>query len=251
MTPLLEALEAAASSPVVLVASDYDGTLAPIVADPDLAHPDERAMAALVALGELPDTYAAILSGRDAAVLQRLSHDPAGVELVGSHGAEQAGRIPDLEPGTRNDLARAQSELAALTLEFPGSRLEAKPAGVAFHYRNVRAALRPEAESAARQVGLTFPALTTLLGKRVVELTGSRINKGDALRVLLERCRASVVVFIGDDVTDEDAFAALRAGDVGIKVGEGETTAGFRVGDQSHVAGILEAFLAVRGRGVA
>lgn len=251
MTLLLKALKAAASSPVVLVASDYDGTLAPIVADPDLAHPDERAMAALVSLGDLPDTYAAILSGRDAAVLRRLTHDPAGIELVGSHGAERAGRMPDVEPGARNDLAKAQARLAALTIEFPGSQLELKPAGVAFHYRNVSADLHTAAESAARQVGLSYPDLTTLLGKRVVELIGSSVNKGDALRVLRDRCRASLVIFIGDDVTDEDAFAALRAVDLGIKVGAGSTAARFRVGDQSDVAGILETFLTVRRRDVA
>jgi trehalose 6-phosphate phosphatase len=59
------------------------------------------------------------------------------------------------------------------------------------------------------------------------------------------------VVFIGDDVTDEDAFTALRAEDVGIKVGAGATAAEFRVGDQSEVAGILESFLIVRRRNVA
>lgn len=250
MTPLQEALQATASSRVVLVASDYDGTLAPIVADPDLAHPDERAIAALVALGELPDTYAAILSGRDAAVLQRLTLDPAGVELVGSHGAEQAGRPPDVERAVRKYLDMAQAQLTALTTDFPGSHLEQKPAGIAFHYRNVRPALRQEAEAAARKVGQSFPSLTTLLGKRVVELAGSRVNKGDALRVLRDRCDASAVVFIGDDVTDEDAFAALRAEDLGIKVGAGATAAGFRVEDQSAVAGILESFFAYRGQKV-
>lgn len=250
---LEEALEAAAGSPVLLVASDYDGTLAPIVADPDLAYPDGRALAALVALGGLPDTHAAILSGRDAAVLQRLTGTPAGIELVGSHGAERAGLIPEVDKTAREDLALALDRLEALIAEFPGARLERKPAGVAFHYRNVEPELRSSAEAAARRVGEDYVTLSTLPGKRVVELTGSRIDKGDAMRSLREQWDAGAVVFIGDDVTDEHAFFVLGPGDLGVKVGEGETLARFRLDDQSDVAGVLESLLARRRsrRGIA
>ena len=243
---LAEALKAAAESEVVLVASDYDGTLAPIVADPDLAYPDGRALSALVALGDLPDTHVAILSGRDASMLQRLTESPAGVELVGSHGAERAGLVPEVEGTAREDLALALARLETLTAEFPGSHLERKPAGVAFHYRNVKAVLRPAAKVAARQVGEDFPTLSTLPGKRVIELSGSSIDKGDALRALRDQWDAGVVVFIGDDVTDEHAFSALGSDDLGIKVGAGETVARFRVEDQSDVAGVLETLLVHR-----
>ena len=243
---LAGALEVAADGPVVLVTGDYDGTLAPIVADPDLAYPDGRALAALVALGDLPDTYAAILSGRDVAVLRRLTGSPAGVELVGSHGAERAGLVPEVEETARQDLALALARLEALVVEFPGSHLERKPAGVAFHYRNVEAALHPAAESAARRVAECFPTLSTLTGKRVVELTGSRVDKGDALQALREQYEAGVVVFIGDDVTDENAFEILGVDDLGIKVGAGDTLATFRIEDQSGVAGVLEFLLAHR-----
>jgi trehalose 6-phosphate phosphatase len=243
---LAEALEAAAGSPVLLVASDYDGTLAPIVADPDLAYPDERALAALVALAELPHTDAAILSGRDAAVLLRLTHNPAGIELIGSHGAERAGLVPDVEAKAIEDLTLALARLESLVAEFPGARLEQKPAGVAFHYRNVEPELRPSAEAAARRVGGDYATLSILPGKQVVELTGSRVDKGDALRALREQSDAGVVVFIGDDVTDEHAFTVLGPGDLGIKVGEGETVARFRLKDQSGVAGVLESLLAHR-----
>ena len=243
---LAEALEVAADCEVVLVVSDYDGTLAPIVADPDLAFPDGRALSALVALGELPNSHAAIVSGRDAAVLERLTGGPAGVELVGSHGAERAGLTPEVEDRARQDLGRALGRLETLLADFPGSHLERKPAGVAFHYRNVAAALRPAAESAARKVGEDFPTLSTLAGKRVVELTGSHVDKGDALAALRDQWDAGVVVFIGDDLTDEHAFAVLGSNDLGIKVGAGETAARFRVEDQSDVAGVLETLLVHR-----
>lgn len=246
MTSLRQALERAAASGVVLVASDYDGTLAPIVANPDLAHPDARALPALVSLGTLADTHAAILSGRDAAVLRRLTGAPTGVELVGSHGAERNGCLPQVEAQAREDLAAVQVRLAALCDKFPGSRLEVKPAGVAFHYRNVAAALHPTAQASARRIGLGFPGLTILLGKRVVELAGSTTNKGHALLALRDRWAADVVVYIGDDVTDEDAFAALRPDDVGVKVGAHPTRAEFRVDDQTQVSAVLESLLSLR-----
>ena len=246
MTRLMHELEVAAASDVVMVASDYDGTLAPIVADPDQAHPDAKALSVLVSLSVLPDTHAAILSGRNVAVLERLTGPPAGVELVGSHGAELGGRLPDVEAQARKDLAEVRVRLARLGDTFPGSHLELKPAGVAFHYRMVTAARQSTAESAARRIGRDYPGLTILNGKRVVEITGSATNKGHALRSLRDRWAADVVVFIGDDITDEDAFAALRPIDVGIKVGAGATRARFRVDDQTQVASVLESLLAFR-----
>lgn len=243
-----DALQTAAETATLLVASDYDGTLAPIVTDPELAFPDARALSALVSLGRLPDTYVAILSGRDAAVLERLSGAPEGVELVGSHGAERSGLVPDVEGDARRDLALALGRLETLLAQFPGSHLEAKPAGVAFHYRNVSPSLRPAAESAARRVGEALPALTILPGKQVVELSGSLIDKGDALRALREQCDATMVVFVGDDVTDEHAFSVLGPDDPGIKVGAGDTAAGFRIENQSDVAGVLESLLTYRRR---
>jgi trehalose 6-phosphate phosphatase len=246
MTALTQALKIAAASDVVLVASDYDGTLAPIVADPDRAYPDARALAALVSLSALPGTYAAMLSGREVAVLEQLTGGSPGVELVGSHGAEQAGRSPHLEAPAQGDLADVHNRLAKLCDEFPGSQLEAKPAGVAFHYRNVDPARQPAAKAAARRIGLDYPGLVMLEGKRVVEYAGSQTHKGHALLTLRDRWEADVVVFIGDDVTDENAFAALRPVDVGIKVGPEATRARFRVDDQTHVAAVLESLLAFR-----
>ena len=85
-----------------------------------------------------------------------------------------------------------------------------------------------------------------LEGKRVVEYVGSQTNKGHALQTLRSRWGADVVVFIGDDVTDEDAFASLRPDDVGIKVGPEATCASFRVDGQTQVATVLESLLAFR-----
>ena len=122
MTPLRVALKVAAASDVVLVVSDYDGTLAPIVADPDHAYPDSRALAALVSLGDLPGTHAAMLSGSRSRGARAAHGWSPGVELVGSHGAEQSGRVPDIDSHARQDLAGVHDRMVALCDEFAGSR---------------------------------------------------------------------------------------------------------------------------------
>ena len=244
--PLLPALQEAATSRIILVACDYDGTLAPIVADPDHAFPDDRAVQALASLAQLPGTHAAILSGRQVSVLEELSGAPVGVELIGSHGAERSDRLPEIDGRAREELAGVGKRLASLCQEFPGARLEAKPAGIAFHYRNVEPEQRSAAQIAARQVGHAHPELALLEGKMVVEFAGSATNKGDALLAVMDRVQADMVIFVGDDVTDENAFSVLRPVDVGVKVGPGETRARYRVEDQTQVAAILESLLAHR-----
>ena len=120
------------------------------------------------------------------------------------------------------------------------------PTGVAFHYRNVdparvAAALALVAEGPARD-----PRLIAREGKKVLELSTSSVNKGDALERLRREWGAAVTVFFGDDVTDEDAFAALLAPDVGIKVGPGATAAEHRLDGQEEVAAVLERLLGMR-----
>ncbi len=247
LTPLAGRLRGAATVEVLLVASDYDGTLAPMVADPARAFPDAPALRALVELSGLPDTRVALLSGRSRAELARLSGAPAGIELIGGHGAEfgpaaEGGE----EPAAVEALAAAVAALRAIAGGFAGAEVEPKPTGVAFHYRNVdparvAAALALVAEGPARD-----PRLISREGKKVVELSTSSVNKGDALARLRDESGAAVTVFLGDDVTDEDAFAALLATDVGIKVGAGATAAEFRLAGQGEVATVLERLLGLR-----
>ncbi len=236
MKTLHRVLAAVARSPVLLVACDYDGTLAPIVEDPARAHPDREALSALVDLAALPATRAAILSGRSLADLTRLIGTPAGIDLIGSHGAESAARPIPPDPARRALVREAASRLSRLAQDWDGAVVEEKPGGVAFHYRRVEAAVREDAAAQAIEIAGEFPSLRMLHGKRVVELTADDMHKGSALARLRN---GGAVVFIGDDVTDEDAFAELDEGDVGIKVGEGDTRARHRIDGQGQVAGIL------------
>ena len=88
MNDPMEALDRVAHAPVLLVACDYDGTLAPIVADPMKAFPRRETMVALKALAAMPNTHVALISGRALRDLAVLTGSPDAMHLVGSHGSE-------------------------------------------------------------------------------------------------------------------------------------------------------------------
>ena len=111
---LVHALDDAAATPRLLVASDFDGTLAPIVNDPTGARPLPRAAEALIALAALPSTEVMLVSGRALEVLREYSGMPASVHLVGSHGAElESGFAHDVDEAL---LARITAELNAIAV---------------------------------------------------------------------------------------------------------------------------------------
>ncbi len=83
-------------------------------------------------------------------------------------------------------------------------------------------------------------------GKDILEFAVRHVTKGDAVDRLRELRGADAVFFAGDDVTDEDAFAVLRDGDVGVKVGAGETRAGFRVTDPAALTDVLKQLARLR-----
>ncbi|MCB9870077.1 MAG: trehalose-phosphatase [Planctomycetes bacterium] len=233
-------LDHLARVPVLLVASDYDGTLAPIVADPQQAHPCRDSVVALRMLAGLEETHVAVISGRALADLHRLGGLPPEVHLVGSHGgefdqdfAEQLGHV------ARELLRRVVTQLEEIAATAPGLSVECKPASAALHYRNAQ----PAAARAALDAVLAGPAalegVHTRHGKMVVELLLFETDKGDALNRIRRRVGASAVLFVGDDITDEHAFATLSGPDVGIKVGEGDTVAEFRVSGTEDVARLL------------
>ncbi len=241
---LRHTLTALARVPRLLVASDYDGTIAPIVNNPVDARPRSESVAALRSLATLGGTVAAVISGRALRDLATLSRLPSEVHLVGSHGSEfDIGFLEEIDAGSRALLGRVTDELTAIADTTPGAGVETKPASVALHVRNVA---DPDAAAAAVNAAATGPAQWSGVhcteGKAVIELSVITTDKGDALDILRRREGASATVFLGDDVTDEKAFRRLRGPDVGIKVGPGPTGAHFRVDDTEDVARVL-AFL--------
>jgi trehalose 6-phosphate phosphatase len=111
------------------------------------------------------------------------------------------------------------------------------------HYRHAR---QPErAAAAARSCAAHFQA-RVIEGKRVVEVLLSDADKGTAINHLRQALGTSVVVFFGDDTTDEDVFAAMQLDDVPVKVGPERSLARYRVADPTEVAQALTALLAAR-----
>jgi trehalose-phosphatase len=238
--------------PQLLVACDYDGTIAPIVDDPMKALPRRETVVALRTLAELPQTHVAVISGRSLRDLAALSRLPTEVHLVGSHGSEfDVGfrrELPSDLQALRDDL---RAELLSLSARVPGSFVEAKPAAVAFHYRAVDDdAARAAIAELEAQLG-HLDGVTVRHGSRVVELMVVDTDKGRALERIRHQVGAQAVVFLGDDVTDEDAFATLGGPDVGVKVGDDDTVAEFRVPDTVAVAEVLARLCELRSEWLA
>jgi trehalose 6-phosphate phosphatase len=220
----------------LLVASDYDGVLAPLVDDPSAAVPQPGAAEALARLATVDGVTVALVSGRGVADLRRTSGLSGPFRWVGSHGAEFDGPLTGELADRRNALA---GQLAPLVAEVAGARLEVKPASVAVHVRQVP---DPVAGAALleRADGLADPSITRKPGKAVLELAVTDADKGSALRRLRDELGAAGAAYLGDDVTDEDGFRALEPDGVTVKVGDGETAARFRVAGPADVVRLLE-----------
>ncbi|MXW41573.1 MAG: trehalose-phosphatase [Acidimicrobiia bacterium] len=237
-----------ARTPVLLVACDYDGTLAPIVDNPDEARPIRESVAALRQLAATPDTHVAIISGRALRDLAALSRLPEEIRLVGSHGTEFDIEFTDrLSPEQHELRNQILLEISELAKRDHGFIIEPKPAGAAFHYRMANPATAAVAvqellAGLAKRKGIHLQA-----GKLVLEFSVLSLTKGDALERIRTDVSAEAVMYTGDDVTDEDAFAKLTGPDLGLKVGHGISLAHARLSSPNAVAQVL-ALLAERRR---
>lgn len=217
--------------------------MAPIVSDPEKAFPHAESVRALRALASLAGTTAAVISGRALKDLAALSRLPAEVQLVGSHGSEfDIGFIHAIDADAKKLLGEITEELTRIAALHAGTSVEAKPASVALHVRNADAeegalALAAVRADAGQRVGVQITE-----GKSVIELAVVATDKGHALDLIRHQDGATAAVFVGDDVTDEKAFARLQGPDLGVKVGPGESLAEFRVSTTEDVAAAL-AFL--------
>jgi len=202
---------------------DYDGTLTPIVSHPEDALLSDSMGSVLKELAKI--SKVAIISGRDKKDVQKL----VGLdELIyaGSHGFDISG------PGgmeMQNEKAKkflfvldeAEEELKTKLSPLKGSQLERKKFSIAIHYRNAAEDVVPKIKSSVDEVHNQFPNLRKGFGKKVIELQPDiEWHKGKAVLWLmdnLELKRDEVLPFyIGDDVTDEDAFDVLQ--DIGIGI---------------------------------
>jgi trehalose 6-phosphate phosphatase len=250
-SPLVDALLHLAQTRRLLVALDFDGTLAPEVDDPEQARAIPEARAAVLRLLAIPGTRVALVSGRALASLEQVADLPDSTLLVGSHGIELRLDTPDIRLSLDTAELHQVDVLGGVLGEVADSIdqvwLEQKPAGFALHTR-----LATEHDSrVAHLVALSetvaeLPDVTVRSGKNVLEFSVRSTTKGEAIEHLRKYTGATAVFYAGDDVTDEDAFAALGDGDLGLKSGKGETIADFRVPGPVEVAQTLHVLAEVR-----
>lgn len=202
-----------------VVAFDFDGTLAPIVAERELARMRPRTSALLK---RLCLAYpCAIISGRS---LEDTRGHLQGIDvpvIYGSHGLEPGPHLHEYE----QLMQQLRKEILPCLADCHGCDIEDKRYSLALHYR--RAANRPQAHRLIREalIKLHYP-LRIVEGKCVVNIVPQDApHKGDALVAVQSRFEAQDVLYVGDDVTDEDAFrcAAARRW-IGVRVGTSERT---------------------------
>jgi len=203
---------------------DYDGTIAPFTPQRDEAVPYPGAEELLQRILAETNTRIVMITGRAAWDLRSLLHLYPTPEIWGSHGMER------LWPSGNYEMAEVnEKELRAMTAArsaIPNrdlqDRIENKPAAVALHWRGL-----PSAKTeAARDLALrAWRPIAEKAGLRLAEFDGglelrySDHNKGNAVRKVLEEVgQDSVIAYLGDDQTDEDAFRALRPQDLSVLV---------------------------------
>ena len=217
-----ERIEAA---PALAICLDFDGTLAPLADHPNQVYLEDRARQRLAALQACPDVTLAVVSGRELVDLEE-SVDLPGIVYAGNHGLEISGpECAFVEPTVlehRPSLKELTENLGTRLREIPGAWVEDKGLTASVHFRNVTQAN----EEAVRRLvhgalaNTSHPFLVTN-GEKVFDIR-PRVywNKGDAVNWI--RAHAAdpnaLALYIGDDLTDEDAFAALPD-DITIKVG--------------------------------
>ena len=245
--PAADAIARLAASTRLLVALDFDGTLSPLEDEPMDARMLPAAREAVDALVDAPETVVAFVSGRSLVDLRAIAeHDDASrVLLAGSHGAEfwipgegVVSHGEDEADVRLRDTLRAHAERA--TAHLDGVWIEPKTFGFGVHTRRADPADAAEANRIVDGiVSDEAPHWRRRTGHNIVEFAFRHEGKDSAVAELRERVGATAVLFAGDDVTDEDAIASLGAGDLGVRVGEGESSAAVRVPDIAALAALL------------
>ncbi|WP_083878235.1 trehalose-phosphatase [Corynebacterium ciconiae] len=243
MSSMTDRIIDAAKSIKLLVVSDFDGTIAGFADDPTQVPINERTMHALEELALLPNTFVAILSGRDLENLTSLVELNAPIMLVGSHGAESSSSPVTLSDEQVAVLQRCTAALEAVAEDFPGSYVEHKPFHRVFHVRRMNNPDQRNVALARAREALAGEDVIVKVGKNILELAMLDITKGTWIDAVREQLNCDCVVFAGDDVTDEDGFRALGDYDLGVKVGPGQTAAHLSIDDDLEA--VAEMFTAL------
>lgn len=248
---LTAALDQFAAHQTVLVCLDFDGCVAELVADADSARPVPANAEAIERLAGTEGITLAYVSGRPLETLRKLAAPPQGTLLFGSHGAEQwlGPESPRLELTGEQSAARTKvlDTLETIATEHQGAWVEHKPAGGAIHVRHIDdLALGEQILAQAQDALAEVDGAHVKEGKQILEAVVVKSTKGEAIEKLRSITAPGAVLFAGDDVTDEHGFAVLTEGDIGVKVGEGQTRAAYRIPEPSALAEVLNRLAELR-----
>jgi trehalose 6-phosphate phosphatase len=225
----------------VLVAFDYDGTVAPIVSDPERAHMRARTRGLLEQLARLYPCI--VISGRAQEDALRLLSGVAFLGVIGNHG---------VEPWAATDQMLNEVRLWLPTLEkrfapFAGVRIEDKGFSVAVHYRQSRE--KKKARAAILKVVRSLGDVRVVGGKQVVNvLPAGAPHKGMALERERARLQCDTAIYVGDDETDEDVFMLNQPGQLlTIRVGPKQASlAEYCIRNQGEIDRLIRALLDFR-----
>lgn len=222
-----------------LLMLDYDGTLAAIVNDPTEAAPHEDVPELLKRLGERYPVY--IITGRQVKDLSALLDVPS-LHVMGVHGMEEGPLGGEVTPLVSDEALEALEEARQNLPDVPGVRVEDKGTAIALHYRSARDEEGIEGQLRAWVEGLP-ERLEPLWGKKLLEVRPKGYSKGKAVEGLVASHPDTTPLFLGDDTTDEEAFAVIGERGISIKVGEGETKARYRLEGIEAVVAYLRGYL--------
>lgn len=235
--------------------TDYDGTLTPIVQRPDAALLSEEMRSLLTDLAcQIP---VAIVSGRDLADIQQMVNIDT-LYYAGSHGFDIAGphHLHQQQPLAQQALLtldKAETQLRDRLVSpsaCPRAWVERKQFAIALHYREVAEQDIPNVERLVNTVLAQHPSLRKSSGKKIFELQPDiPWDKGQAILWLLEKLHLSppetLPIYLGDDITDEDAFQALGPKAISIRVGppHEKTAAHYTLKNPAEVTAFLSQLL--------
>lgn len=238
---------------------DCDGTIAPIADSPDKAEVSGRTKSVLSSLAKAADTSLAVISGRPLSELKAMI-GLSGIIYAGNHGLEVEG-IDAVTPWRApsdymNDLGSAKELIVKKFSSTRGILIEDKGSSLCLHYRMADVDEKQFISEALETIGpyVSSGKFSILYGKKVVEVRPpGGWNKGDVVRMILERARSEhkdkdiAAVYVGDDLTDEDAFRVLSDDGITVVVGNRSgSLAKYRAEDTAEVYEFLVMLLKSR-----
>ncbi len=224
-----------------LVALDYDGTLAPIVADPDRAHMRDRTKALLAEVCRLYPC--AVISGRSEADARKLLGAVPVSYVIGNHGIEVGGSLSKLEKAT----ARARRFMEKALSNEQWLDIEDKRYSLTLHYRRSRSPNRAllAIEAAASKLPVAMRSLPAKCAVNLIPRSAG--TKADALLLLRDRAGADTALFAGDDATDEDIFRLDQPGLTTVRIGRSVTSsAAYYLRKQAEIDQLLRRLVRLR-----